>query len=191
MLKKLATQRPEANIRIYEGDCNSILLEKVFPKVRFEDYRRGLCLLDPYGLDLNWEVIQTAGHMKSIDMFLNFPVVAMNRNVLWRNPENVDPSDIERMNAYWGDESWRKIAYSKPNLFDFEMKEDNETIALAFREHLQEVAKFKHVPKPLPMRNSKGAIVYYLFFASQQELAHNITEDIFDKYRKLEAHKWH
>jgi len=77
------------------------------------------------------------------------------------------------------------------NFFSWEVKEPNETIALAFAEHLQKVAKFKYVPKPLPMRNSKGAIVYYLFFAAQKELAHNIIEDIFGKYRALEACKWH
>jgi three-Cys-motif partner protein len=136
---------------------------------------------------LNWEVIQTAGHMNSIDMFLNFPIADMNRNVLRRNPENVDHADIERMNAYWGDESWKQIAYNtQGNFFGWSVKEPNETIALAFQERLQEVAKFKHVPKPLPMRNSKGAIVYYLFFASQKEVAHNIIKYIFDKYQQWE-----
>lgn len=181
-LNELVAQRPEAYV--HEGDCNSILLEEVFPRARYEDYRRALCLLDPYGLHLNWAVIQTAGLMKSIDMFLNFPVADINRNVLWRNPENVDTADLQRMNAYWGDESWRKIAYGKPNLFGFEMKEDNETIALAFKQRLYEVAKFQHVSEPLPMRNSKDAIVYYLFFASQQKVADNIIKDIFDKYRR-------
>jgi three-Cys-motif partner protein len=189
-LNKLVEQRPEAHV--WEGDCNSILLEKVFPKVEYEKYRRALCLLDPYGLHLNWEVIQTAGHMNSIDMFLNFPIADMNRNVLRRNPENVSPSSLQRMNAYWGDESWGKIAYNtQGNFFNWKVKESNEAIALAFAEHLQKVANFKYVPKPLPMRNSRGAVVYYLFFAAQKELAHNIIEDIFGKYRALEAHKWH
>jgi three-Cys-motif partner protein len=189
-LNKLVEQRPEAHV--WEGDCNSILLEKVFPKVEYEKYRRALCLLDPYGLQLNWEVMQSAGQMGSIDMFLNFPVADINRNVLRRNPERVNHANIERMNAYWGDESWRPSAYNtQGNFFGWEVKEPNETIALAFAERLQKVAKFKYVPKPLPMRNSKGAIVYYLFFAAQKELAHNIIEDIFGKYRALEACKWH
>ena len=184
-LRKLAAQRAETYV--YEGDCNPILLNSVFPRVKYEDYRRALCLLDPYGLHLNWEVIQTAGHKNSIDIILNFPVADMNRNVLWRNPENVDHADIERMNAYWGDESWKQIAYNtQGNFFGWSVKEPNETIALAFQERLQEVAKFKHVPKPLPMRNSKGAIVYYLFFASQKEVAHNIIKYIFDKYQQWE-----
>jgi three-Cys-motif partner protein len=46
------------NVHIYEGDCNKVLLNQVFPKVRYDNYRRGLCLLDPYGLRLEWEVIR-------------------------------------------------------------------------------------------------------------------------------------
>ena len=38
------------------------------------------------------------------------------------------------------------------------------------------------MPNPLPMRNAKGAIVYYLFFASQVEVAEDIVRDIFAKY---------
>jgi three-Cys-motif partner protein len=113
------------DVHIDEGDCNRILLENVFPNVRWEQYRRGLCLLDPYGLQLDWKVIETAGKMGSIDMFLNFPVADMNRNVLWRNPEGVDAADLKRMHEFWGDESWREIAYTtKLNLFGYPEKEE-------------------------------------------------------------------
>jgi three-Cys-motif partner protein len=183
-LNEIVSNRPEAHV--LEGDCNSKLLTEVFPKVRYKDYHRGLCLLDPYGLDLNWEVIKTAGQMGSIEIFLNFPVMDMNRNVFWTNPEGVDHADILRMNTFWGDESWKEVAYRQtPNLFGeiWEIKESNRTIALAFRKRLQSVAEFAHVSQPLPMRNSRGAIVYYLFFASQQQVADNIIRHIFDKYR--------
>jgi three-Cys-motif partner protein len=66
--------RDRTNVHIYEGDSNQILLEEVFSKIRYQDYRRGLCLLDPYGLHLDWKVIQAAGEMKSLEIFLNFPV---------------------------------------------------------------------------------------------------------------------
>lgn len=183
-LRNLAAGR--SNVHVYEGDCNTVLLQTVFPQVRFEDYRRGLCLLDPYGLHLNWKAIETAGRtMRSIELFLNFPVADMNRNVLWRNPEGVDPADLARMNAFWGDESWKDVAYSRqPGLFgEMLEKEDNDAVAEGFRKRLREVAGFKHVPSPMPMRNSKGAIVYYLFFASQNPVAEGIVTDIFSKYR--------
>ena len=182
-LKKLAGKR--SDVHAYEGDSNTLLLQDVFPKVRFDEFRRGLCLLDPYGLHLSWDIIQTAGQMRSIDMFVNFPVADINRTVLWRHPEGVDPTDIERMNAFWGDESWRRIAYSTDrDLFGQPEKEENEAVAEAFRQRLQSVAGFSRVPQPLPMRNSRRAVVYYLFFASQNAAGERIARDIFDKYRR-------
>jgi three-Cys-motif partner protein len=174
-----------SNVHVYPGDCNRIMLEEVFPQVRYEDYRRGLCVLDPYGLHLDWRVIRTAGQMKAFDVFLNFPIMDMNMNVFWKNPDGVDEADIARMNAFWGDDSWRTAAYRKERgLFeDIEEKNANELVAEAFRERLRTVAGFSNVPPPIPMRNSLGATVYYLYFASQKPVAQNIVNHVFDKYR--------
>ena len=170
------------DIFVYQGDCNQKLMKEVFPRVRYEDYKRGLCLLDPYGLHLNWEVIETAGKMKSIEIFLNFPVADMNRNALWKNPKGVDEDDIKRMTAYWGDETWKNTAYTD-DLFGNPQKEINRVVADGFRERLKKKAEFKYVSEPLPMRNSNRAIIYYLFFASQQQVADKIIKDIFSKYK--------
>jgi hypothetical protein len=37
------------------------------------------------------------------------------------------------------------------------------------------------------MRNSKGAVVYYLYFASPNAIGSDIVTQIFDKYRDLGA----
>ncbi len=170
------------NVKLYEADCNSVLLDKVLPLAKYRDYRRALCLLDPYGLHLNWPVIECAGKMGSVELFLNFPVADMNRNVLWRNTEKVDPEQALRMTAFWGDESWKKAAYNTSgNLFGFEEKQGNEAIVNAFRLRLKKVAGFAQVPEPMPMRNSTNAVVYYLFFACQKPVASHIIEQIFEK----------
>lgn len=177
-----------ANVTIYDGDCNALLLGKVFPHAKYEEYKRALCLLDPYGLHLNWDVMLTAGQMKSIEIFLNFPVMDMNMNVLWSDPSKVDPEQAGRMTAFWGDESWRKAAYNTTgHLFGWEEKTDNAAIAEAFRQRLKTVAGFSFVPEPIPMRNTKGAVVYYLFFASQNKAGETIVTDIFKKYRNRGA----
>jgi len=152
----------QGNVFLHKGDCNQVLLREVFPRVRHKDFRRGLCLLDPYALTLNWKVIKEAGTMQSLDIFINFPIYDININVLHHDPETVLPLHIERMNAYWGDESWRSVAYEKSlGLFEtMEEKISNRRLAEAFRERLKTVAGFKRVPEPLPMRNSKGSIVY-------------------------------
>src|SRR3990172_1474327 len=180
-LRKIIGNRKD--VSLYVGDCNSILLETVFPKTRYENYRRALCLLHPYGLHLKWKVIETAGQMKSIDMFLNFPIADINRNVLRHDPESVLDDDIQRMNSFCGDDSWRQAAYTtNGNLFGYPEKEDNETIAQWFRDRLKDKAGFKYVPEPIPMKNTKGATLYYLFFASQKPVAGEIVVDIFKKY---------
>src|SRR5271165_462373 len=176
--------KSRAEVRIYEGDCNQILLERVFPRVRYNEYKRGLCILDPYGLDLDWNVIRTAGEMKTLDIFLNFPVLDMNRNVLWHDSEKVDPTQAARLDFFWGDNSWKNIAYqTSGNLFGIPEKQPNDVIAEAFRNRLKEVGGFARVPPPLPMRNSKGGVVYYLYFASQKNTAEHIVLDIFEKFK--------
>jgi len=185
MLRDAVGEREGHDVFLYEGDCNEILLSEVFPKAAYGMYRRALCLLDPYNIDLDWQVIQTAGQMGSIEIFLNFMVMDINENVIRRNPDLIPPEGAARMNRFWGDESWRRAGYTKQGVLfdDMPRKTDNQTLAEAFRQRLVEVAGFKYVPPPLPMRNSKRAVIYYLFFASPNPIANRIVESIFNKYR--------
>ena len=181
-LKELAGNRPD--VFTYEGDCNEILPQKIFPRAEYSNYARALCLLDPYNIGLAWEVVKAAGQMQSIEIFLNFMIMDANMNVLRHDPEKADPRQVARMNRFWGDDSWRTAAYdSSGNLFGWEEKSTNEQLVQAYRERLLRVAGFGYVPEPLPMRNSKGATVYYLFFASPKATGEKIVEDIFAKYR--------
>lgn len=182
-LRRIAADRP--NVEFYSEDANEVLLKKVFPRCRYTDFHRALCLLDPYSLCVDWNVIRTAGQMKSIEIFFNFMIMDVNMNVLLKRPERIPTSQVERMNKAWGDNSWRTIAYEKvPTLFgDSEMKADNETIAEAFRERLHKVAGFRFVPRPIPMRNEQGSTVYYLYFASPNKTGAEIVTSIFNKYR--------
>ncbi len=186
-LKKVAANYPEALIHIIQDDCNSALLKHVFPQIQRGDYRRGLCLLDPYGLNLNWEIIETAGEMGTIEIFLNFPVMDMRRNVLLSNPKDATPENIKRMDAFWGNHSWSDIAYTPTqDLFGdvVDLKQKNiKLITSAFRERLLEVAHFQYVPEPIPMRNTKSSILYFLFFASNNKTGNKILTGIFNKYR--------
>jgi three-Cys-motif partner protein len=183
-LQKLTSDRK--NVHIYSGDSNELLVTKIFPTVQYNEFKRALCVLDPYGLHLDWRVIKAAGASKTIEIFLNFPVMDMNMNVLWWRPDSAPAENISRMNDFWGDDSWRNAAYKNElTLFGLqEEKQPNEVIAAAFKKRLKEVAGFKHVSEPAPMRNSTGAVVYYLFFAAHQQTADRIVTEILEKYRR-------
>lgn len=184
-LESIAKQR--GDVHIFSGDCNRVLLEQVLPRAKWEEYHRALCILDPYGLHLDWRVIAEAGRMRSVDVFLNFPVTDINRNVLWRDREGVAAEQIARMTTYWGDDSWKQVAYKPSSQMEIwgppaEEKASNDEVAEAFRKRLKDVAGFSNVPKPIAMRNSQNAVVYYLYFASQKPVAEEIVRDIFNKY---------
>jgi three-Cys-motif partner protein len=184
-LRKTVGGQP--NVHIHTGDANQILTAELLPTIQYKNFTRALALLDPYGLHLDWEVIRQAGQSKAVDMLLNFPVMDMNRNAIWKNAVNAPASGVERMNKFWGDDSWKKAAYAESrqaNLFGPQIeKQGNEAIVAAFQDRLKKVARFEYVADPLPMRNSTNGVVYYLFFASQKPVAAKIIKDIFDKYR--------
>lgn len=180
-LARLTADNP--NVHIHTGDCNSLLLEHVFPEVEYHRMRRALCLIDPYGLHLDWRVIADAGKRRTIEIFLNFPVMDMNRNVLRHNASEVDDEQAARMTRFWGDESWRSVAYGRQaDLFDYLHRNPIQDVVAAFRKRLSKVAGFDYVAPPLAMKSSTNTVVYYLFFASPNNTGAKIVGEIFAKY---------
>ena len=171
-----------SDVYVHEGDCNDILLRDVFPLVRYGDRCRGLCLLDPYNIDLSWNVVATAGRMRSIEIFVNFMVMDMNMNILLRDPAKAEDSQIARMDRFWGDRSWREVAYEVSRQMDLFGKEEevkvedaNEKIAEAYRKRLLDIAGFAYAPRPLRFVNSSVAQSITCFSRLQTGLARALS----------------
>lgn len=182
---ELARENP--NIHSYHGDCNEVLINDIFPKLGWDTFKRALCILDPYGLHLKWETIKKAAELKTVDIFINFPIMDINRNVLFDDFAKAAPENIARMNAFWGDASWKELLYKEQDtLFGDKQHiklEGYPTPAKEFGKRLKNIG-FKSVPEPILMRNVKNGPLYYLYFASQKDVAKDISKDIFDKYKK-------
>jgi len=61
------------NVHVYHNDCNEMLVNELFPQLTYDTYKRSLCILDPYGLRLDWKTVELAGQLKTIDIFSEFP----------------------------------------------------------------------------------------------------------------------
>jgi len=132
--------------------------------------------------------------MRSIEIFVNFMIMDMNMNVLLRDPAKAGAAQVARMDKFWGDRSWRDVAYEKSpqgNLFgeseEVKVEDANEKVAAGYRRRLIDVAGFAYVPKPLRFVNSLGRTIYYLFFASPNRTGEKIVESIFEKHRKKQG----
>jgi len=129
-----------ADVTLLEGDGSRALIEEVLPRVRQEDYRRALCVLDPGGPGLDWRAIEMAGRLRTIDLFVAFADA---------------PDDTSQ----------------------------------SLKRRLREDAGFANVLDPLPLRDRTGSIAAHLFFASRNNMANGIVEDIFTTYRDGAAHR--
>jgi three-Cys-motif partner protein len=115
-------------------------------------------------------------------------------NVLLRDSARAEPGQIARMDRFWGDRSWREVAYEispQGNLFgesdELKVEDANEKVAEAYRRRLIDVAGFAYAPRQLRFVNRLGRTIYYLFFASPNQTGKKIVESIFDKYRKKQG----
>jgi three-Cys-motif partner protein len=175
-MKLACARRPQATA--YCGDANK-LLPDIFDKIRWTDYQRALCFLDPYNILLSWDVVKAAAANRALEAFIHFPTGDVQRNVLRRNQGAVSVAEADRMTQMWGDESWRTAGYyEQRNLFGSEqVKEDIDVVIKAFSDRLK-TAGFTHVSKVLPMRNSSNVILYHLIFATHNATAIKVATDI-------------
>ncbi len=180
---------PNDTVSVIPGDCNRVMLDKLIPLLdRYQPYR-AMVLIDPYKMTVDWEVVRRLGQTGRVDMFLNFPVMHMNRSVLLRKGGTVSRQQMEVMDRWWGDRSWFAEVFGagkQPDMFGkfgFN-KSDSNAVVRAYRKRLENVGGYKFVPQPVPMLNSNNAIIYWLFFASNNRVASNIATDIFNSYRR-------
>lgn len=162
------------NVENVNGDANVVLPRDIVPRYNYKNYRRAFCLLDPYQhKNLDWETIQAIGQIGTIDLLLHFPTMPMNRGALHRDGE-VAPDEAQAMTRFWGDETWRDAAYvHRDGLFTNLGPEKASDIefANAFCERLKKTAGFQGTTQPIPMKNSNGALMYYLIFALPNDTA--------------------
>ncbi len=171
----------------YKADSNKVMLESVLPRFSYAKRTRALCVLDPYALTLDWRVVCTAGGSRAVEVFINFPVMQMNRNCKHEDISRILPGELDAMDRFWGDRSWHSAMFrpsAQANLFGHEEldKTENRDLVNAYCKRLKEIAGFGFVADPLAMRNSRQAIVYYLIFAGPNKTGWRIVQDIYRKY---------
>jgi len=186
-LEALVAEFSNREVRIYGGDCNEALQNRIVPQLSESSFRRAIAFLDPFGMQLEWETLEAMAKVKTIEVLLNFPVMAINRNVRRRHPQSIPVSLVDAMNRFWGTEEWRaELFESVPTLFGEEtvrVKQSGIELGERFRKRLKTV--YPHTTSPLLMANSKNAPLYCLMFAGHKATGARIVEQIFGRFLTL------
>ena len=148
-LEKLKIEFPDAAIRIFQGDCNDILIQEVLPSVR-EKFERSFIFLDPFGMDFEWTTLREIVSLGTIETLINFPIMAVNRSALPNNPSSLTSLQVERMNRFFGTDKWRTDIYvEEPGLFEpilRKIPQSADSLSNLFKQRLAEIFLFISSP---------------------------------------------
>lgn len=186
--KKLKELYPKkANCMAFKsGDANEKILElvnyaKAHPKCA------ALVLLDPFGMQLNWETIRALKDIKHIDLWILVPSGVIINRILTRSGKILCPERMEKSFGMSIDEI-QKYFYqqvTEPSLFGDivrQQKRDN-TIHRIAQLYLDLLGKeFTHVIKePLVLTNSTNCPIFHFVFASHNQTGVKIASEIVTK----------
>jgi three-Cys-motif partner protein len=173
-LGSLREQYPNLSTRIIieRGDANDVLVRWC----RTTDWQktRAVVFLDPYGMQVDWATIEAIAATKAIDLWILFPLgQGVNRLLTRDTPPPA--SWAARLTRFFGNDDWRNKFYrprAQSSFLDLpgavEKNTDLDAIGDYFLERLKAI--FAGVAEPaLPLRNSKGAPIFLLYFAAGNE----------------------
>jgi three-Cys-motif partner protein len=134
-------------------------------------------------MEVNWQLIETIGKTKAIDLWLLFPLFATNRMLI----RNSRPPETwaRRLTSVFGTTEWQEEFYKTEESTLIEgvhltSKVANlEKIAAFFLDRLRTV--FPAVAEPLVLRNNKAPLYLFCFAAGNERgapLALKIAQDI-------------
>lgn len=172
------------NITIYHGDCNKVLHEQILPQLTRATHKRAIVFVDPFGMHIDWNAMVALAQPRTIEVFVNVPIMAVQRSVLKRQPEKITQQDRDRMRRFWGSDDWVSTFYQEEaTLFGPEqIKVRSAASELAKRYGDRLATLFPHHTQPIVMTNSTNSPLYALVFASHNKMGVKIAQDIFAKY---------
>jgi len=183
-LKKLPVDFPAQSITVYHGDCNNIIREQILPQLPYASKKRAIAFIDPFGMQMEWETMECLAKARTVECMLIFPVMAINRGVLRKHPEEIGQVGRERMNRFWGTSDWMIDLYEEEQtLFGPEKvkkRQSGEEFGNIYKKRLEEI--FHHCTTPVLMANSKNAPLYCVIFAGHNPTGEKIAANIFKKY---------
>jgi three-Cys-motif partner protein len=187
--KKLTPLRQEnEKLLFYTDDANN-QLGKLADAMKKNKKYRALVLLDPFGMQVNWNSIKHLSGLP-IDLWILIPTGVIVNRLLDRKGEL---SHIEKLTSFFGlsQPDIQKFFYTQTNkktLFGDEteinkIEKPIKCIAELYISRLKDC--FKEVIKtPLELRNSNNTPIYHFAFASQNATAVKIANDIIGRSKR-------
>lgn len=155
-------------ICIVNQDANTYLIDWC---QRMKPMDRAVIFLDPYGMQVEWQLLEAIAQTKKIDLWILFPLGVAVTRLLTRSSLPPEPW-ADALTRLFGTDQWREVFYHSKKVLTIFGEENDitrnasiEKIGQYFVERLKTI--FPAVAeKPHPLRNSKNNPLYLLCFAA-------------------------
>ena len=177
-LLRLQAAHPERAIECYRDDAN-VLVRAICKGNRWRAPRaagrsaRAVLFLDPYGMQVEWQTLQSIRETRSVDLLYLFPIGGILRQAAL-DLSKVDPHKDAAITRIYGTSRWREEWYSESRQGDLLKAAPtilrhatNQQIEAGFKARLETL--FPYVSDPLPLLTSRGAKLYSLFLAASND----------------------
>ncbi len=185
-LEALKQEFADRDIEIYPGDCNEVLRSQIVPTLPYSSYKRAIAFLDPFGLALEWETLKAIASTRTIEVFINIPIMDINRNIRRQDKDQISEESRERMTRFWGPGWDADFFEEQTDLFETKIvlkRQSARQVGNLYRKRLREI--FPCCTVPVVLRNSTNAPLYGLIFAGHKEAGLNIAQSIFERFEKM------
>ena len=187
---KLKPRGSEKNLdlRFHSGDANEHL-RKLAKTMKGNIKYRSLTMIDPFGMQVNWNSIEQLKGTKT-DLWILIPSGVIVNRLLDRDGKL---THIEKLISFFGlsEEEIKEHFYTRKiskGLFDIgdevqKLPEPIEKITKIYIQQLETI--FQYVtPEPLVLRNSRNVPIYHFAFASNNATALKIANEITGRKNK-------
>lgn len=181
-LKDYSEQHSVNNIFIHCGDANSKVIN-VINEINWKK-SRAVMFLDPFGMEVGWELLEVIANTQAIDLWYLFPLSGLYRNAP-RKYAAIDDGKEKNIDFILGTKEWRNAFYEpegQQSLLDDEpeivrAKEWQDLIRYVKEERLESIFHSVLEPKILP---DTGSPRFALFFAVSNPKAATLASKVAD-----------
>lgn len=180
---------PTSKAYVVNSDCNQKLIGMSQFMKQNQNYK-SLAFIDPFGMNLDWNSLESCRGL-GIDMWILIPTgVAVNR-LLMNKQSRIPDSWYRRLERFYGMSTpeIKEYFYRERQYYSLfgsdivtETQKVNDSIQKAvdlYQERLNLLWKF--VSKPYPMKNSTGSVIYHFLMATNNASGLGIANDIIGK----------
>jgi three-Cys-motif partner protein len=178
-LSALCAEFSQRRIDIIQADANQEL-KRTLMALNWRE-ARGVLFLDPYACELEWSVLTDAARTKALDVWILFPVSAVNRMLARGGVEQKGWS--EKLDRLFGSHEWQQEFYQESKEVDLFSDNGGVTNKIAnyelidshYRTRLMTIFEGGVCTKPLRLLNNQGTPLFSLFFACSNPRASTVA----------------